>query len=177
MVREMRDYILSSIKFTSVSYSSWEVIISTMVAITLFLFGDLRFVLVIILIVSLFDLITGIIASLVTGSFESKRMLRTVYKMLGYTILISAMHLIFIRLLCESYIPGREETILPEILIQPLRVFPFIIAMLIVLREGASILENLVKAKVIPRSLAVKIAKAFKSVRETLETSGNDIKK
>jgi len=157
-------------RFLDVRYGAWEVFLSGLASAFLFLFGDLRFTMLMIVIISLFDLVTGIIQSFVRGTFESKVLLKTAWKVLGYAILISMLHLLFIVYLPGCEVPGKPGmSILPVTVTEPLKIFPFIIAILIMFREGASIIENLVKAKILPRGLANRIGRVFKSVRETLE--------
>jgi len=157
-------------KFLETRYGAWEVFLSGAGAVFLFLFGDLRFTMLLIVIIALFDLATGVLQSIVRGEFESRVLLKTAWKILGYAILISMLHLIFIIYLPGCEIPGKPgSSILPETLTEPLKILPFIVAFLILLREGASIVENLVKAKILPRSIARRIGRVFKSVRETLE--------
>lgn len=159
----------SIIKFTDLQYGFTEVVMAAVMCIFLYLFGGIELAISIVVTVTLFDLVTGIIKAMVTGEFQSKRMLNSLWKIIGYTITLSMLHLLFGRLLPMCY----EMKVLPEILIEPLRVFPYVAAMLIALREGASIIENLVVAKILPKPLATKIGIAFKTVREVLSEDEN----
>jgi len=167
MVRQVRT---SMLKFVTSEYNAWEVFVAGVGAVFVWLFGDLQFTVLLVSVMVFFDLVTGVVQSFVRGSFESKILLKTAWKLLGYGILLSMLHLIFIRYLPEVCVPGNPDVhVMPEVLTEPLKVFPFIIAILIVLRESASIIENLVKARILPKALARRIGRVFKSVRDTLE--------
>jgi hypothetical protein len=95
----------------------------------------------------------------------------TVYKMVGYAVILSMMHILF-----NKYIPasGPEGTcLIPDALLEALKVIPFGIAALMILREAASITENLAEAGILPATLTEKLSKVFLILKDTLETSKN----
>lgn len=160
--------------FVYKEYTVWEVILSASLAVFMWLFGDLSFALYIIIAMTTFDFITGFMSAGINGNIESKHIMKTVFKICGYSILIASMNLVFCRFLPECYIPDSPDRLIPVPLTESLKIVPYIISTLIVLREGTSIVENLVSARIIPKGIARFIGRIFKTVREQVEKTNNE---
>jgi hypothetical protein len=122
------------------------------------------------------DFITGFIKAVKRAAVVSTRIMDTVYKMVGYAVLLSMMHVLFYKYIPNS---GPEGTCLfPTPLIESIKVIPFAISGLMIIREAASIVENLAEAGILPKAITNLLAKIFVSIQDSLSKDrGNDISK
>lgn len=154
-------------KFMFTDYNGWGVVFTALVASFTWVYGGTGFVLGVILIFTVADFLTGIIKAAMNGEVESAKVMRTVYKLAGYSILLAVLHILFVRYL--PTIPSlvhEGQTFFPDALLVSGSVIPHIIGAMIAIREVMSIIENLSIAGILPNSVVVYLGRIFKRIEK-----------
>lgn len=160
--------IRSMTKFMIVDYNGWGVILTALIASFTWVYGGTGFVLGIILLFTLADFLTGIIKASIKGEVESSKVMRTVHKLVGYSILLAVLHILFVRYL--PTIPSlayADQKFFPDALLVSGSVIPHIVGAMIAIREVMSVIENLSVAGILPKSVIILLGKIFKKVADS----------
>jgi len=162
--------IRSMTKFMTIDYNGYGVILTALIASFTWVYGGTGFVLGVILIFTLADFLTGIIKAAMNGEVESSKVMRTVYKLAGYSILLAVLHILFVRYM--PTIPSlayEDQNFFPDALLVSGSVIPHIVGAMIAIREVMSIIENLSAAGILPASTVMFLGRIFKKIADNLE--------
>jgi phage-related holin len=159
-------------KFTGGTYGFGDVLVGGLLAAFFWAFGDLGLSVGVILALTVADFGTGIMRAAAAGQVESRKIMRTVHKIVGYSIFIIALNIVFIRFLPS--IPSIDKTgggncFFPEIVLHTFTIVPYLCAAFIIIREMTSIVENLAAAGILPPGMEKFLARWFKAIQEALE--------
>lgn len=150
-------------KFLITDYNGWGVIVTALIASFTWVYGGTGFVLGVILIFTVADFVTGIIKAAMNGEVESAKVMRTVYKIVGYCILLAVLHILFVRYM--PTIPSlahADQQFFPDAMLVSGSVIPHIVGAMIAIREVMSIIENLSAAGILPKSVVAFLSRIFK---------------
>lgn len=145
--------------------------------ITTWIFGDLTYGMIILILFTCMDFITGILKAGRNGGLESSKMPKVIVRLIGYPLLIMALHVFFFRYM--PHIPGFEPdtNLFSETMVRLFNLIPHFVLAICILRELSSIVENLTVAGVISGSTALFLSKIFTRVRIHIEEKAAAIDK
>lgn len=151
-------------KFANQPYGFWEACAAALLAAFWWCFGGLGLTLGVVLLFTVADFATGVMRAAIRGEVESRKYMRTVHKLVGYSLLLGLMHVFFVRYL--PTVPGVEA------LTATLTTLPHLVGAFIALREFSSNVENLARAGILPPGVTRALARVFIQVRKEIQSQG-----